>query len=259
MRPWLELVGQWDPSVGDRIRGADAASIDALERAVERPLPPDYREFLARMGESSGDLVRRGDFRIGTALAFYERLRRGRGPRLAAQRRARYLFVGACVGGEGVYPDFYLDGEGEPRGRVVESETLLRPEYGLLDDGLVTAGSLAQLVVGEAFFRLRIGGLPFRRSLLALGTEVPRQARPAAFCRSQVFRAHGLVEVMPGSLGWYAFDGEAAAVSCYQPLGLGPYWTVAAGSRALAEALIAAMKDELHLVRSVAHPSDTLP
>jgi hypothetical protein len=260
----LLRAAQWDPGLLSRVSGAPPDAIDALQEQVGRPLPPVYRDFLALMGQSTGGLIDQGDFNIRTVADFYGRLALDRDrdrnrSQLQQLRCARYLFIGTTIDGDGVYPDFHLDAQGVRRDCVFESETVLRPEYEFLEEGFVTAGSLGELFLGQAFYYLRLGRLPFRRALVSVGSHVQPQSRPAAFNESEISRQLGFLAVTKAPLVWHAYDHPDAAVTCYQQVGLGLVWTVAARTRALAEKLITAMCEELRLLRSVKTAFDTLP
>lgn len=260
MEEILLRAAEWDPGLLNRISGAAPDAIEALEEQVGRSLPPVYRDFLALMGQSTGGLVEQGDFNILTVADFYGRLARNPDrSQLQQLRCARYLFIGITIDGAGVYPDFHLDAQGVRRDCVFESETVLRPEFEFVEQGHVTAGSLGELFLSQAFYYLRLGKLPFRRSLVARGCNVKPQSRPASFQESAIRRQFGFFAVTPAPLVWHAYDQPDAAVTCYQPVGIGPLWTVAARTRAFAEKLITAMCEELRLLRRVRDDSDTLP
>lgn len=85
----IHYISEFDPSYPDSLQGAPAEQIHELERWVGRPLPAFYREFLVRMGMSTGGLqLDEGDFSIEAVLEYY---RNEEWPHPA--HPAHYLFI----------------------------------------------------------------------------------------------------------------------------------------------------------------------
>jgi hypothetical protein len=56
MDQFLDYVSRFAPDFRKKIQGASPEEIEALERAVHRPLPEAYMHFLARMGRHAGGI-----------------------------------------------------------------------------------------------------------------------------------------------------------------------------------------------------------
>jgi hypothetical protein len=151
-------ISAQDPPFSDRIVGTDAASIAALELAAGEVLPPDYRDFLSRMGHSADWLaIEAADFTIDTILPCYA----------AGQGRSvpGYWLIGKATSDP--YADVYLAVENSGRSRVVSFPSPPRGDFSAFARVHLrpVAGSLPQLLALEAFRTFRTSRFSYHRTV----------------------------------------------------------------------------------------------
>ena len=170
----IEYVAQYDAAFAHQIRGATAAQISRVERALGYPLPPVYRDYLERMGSGSDWIgLRQVDFSVD---AVAQRLESGdwRPP------SPEFTLVGVDRG-ESFY-DAYLTSSGE----LVTIPDLGEAEGEKIADWMQTeAGSMAEWICGQAFQMLRVRAKHHRETLILRQRQEDALARVAAIVATQ--------------------------------------------------------------------------
>jgi len=138
MKDLITFLAAYQPQYAEVARGYPDARIDELERALGRPLPPAYREFLATAAANLGFLVDQVTFEIDEILQLIE---------LKGEAMPAHLCPIAVEEQPGV--DYYLDtsrarfaGDGMVVSSAAGSLSFadLRPEYSSLRDMLFSKG-----------------------------------------------------------------------------------------------------------------------
>lgn len=149
----VDFIAREDPKFPGAIRGATAPEIERLERAVERPLPAAYRDFLLRMGRST-DWLQLGAarFDIESLIRYHEWDVLGDPP--------GHLLIGRC--NDDPHYNFYLWETASGQSRIVSfpPPPVDGFEQWALTKSRRIAGSLAQWIGDAALQVLRDYKMP---------------------------------------------------------------------------------------------------
>ncbi|HYR28747.1 MAG TPA: SMI1/KNR4 family protein [Thermoanaerobaculia bacterium] len=150
----IAYVSTLDPGFAERIRGASPEEIDALERAMGRPLHPRHRRFLERFGTGPNGLdLGPVDVRAATLR---EALEVSRG----AMPEGVSLFG---VSGEDPYFDLVLIDRGEEP-EIASVSTFIGADFSRMTPEMIkpAAGSIAELICLPPTMQHRYEPMPLK-------------------------------------------------------------------------------------------------
>jgi hypothetical protein len=168
-----ELLLRTVPGLAQEWKGATPDEVEQLERSAGRPLPPFYRWFLSRMGQSMGALAYPSyDLSAQGVLTCY-------GEELV-QPHPRFLLIG--YDSDEMLPlHLFYDLDLPARG-----DAAVARRHAMGGDLYYQFESLREMLAWSAFFRFRVGGLPQRCKGIFLG-EHPILSRLGPLMRSLEF------------------------------------------------------------------------